>query len=247
MRVFLFQNLFVMVVIASTVAFSSGHEIKFPTPSALGSRANMDCVVASSLCGSDCDSTQNALSLALAENEVLKRQLEELKSVTHERPKSSTHEDLLKFTNTLRIMRANEARIIECLLHLSNLARLLSKHVSVSDGARIEKALREVDEVVGYKVIEESSISVKGKTSHVSVIGKITAVNLGLGCIVVNLGENSSLQLGAPLKVKRQGELIGQARVVEVRQKFSGAVVVTSVRDVFDFKTGDVVEVDSSF
>jgi hypothetical protein len=63
--------------------------------------------------------------------------------------------------------------------------------------------------------------------------------------VVANLGARQGVELGMPLRVLRQGKTIATLRVVDVRDKMSGAVIQELASDRTKIRVGDRLQVDA--
>ncbi len=60
-----------------------------------------------------------------------------------------------------------------------------------------------------------------------------------------NLGEKQGVKIGMPLRVMRGDKLIATLRVVDVREKISGAVIQEMSSDSAKIKVGDRLQADA--
>jgi hypothetical protein len=63
--------------------------------------------------------------------------------------------------------------------------------------------------------------------------------------VVANLGHRHGVKVGMPFQVIRDERIIGTVRVVDVREKISGAVIQDSASEKQQFKVGDRLRVDA--
>ena len=75
--------------------------------------------------------------------------------------------------------------------------------------------------------------------------GQVISVKEEWSLVVGNLGAQQGVKLGMPLRVVRAGETIATLRVVDVREKISGAVVQELNPEKMKIKVGDRLQVDA--
>ena len=75
--------------------------------------------------------------------------------------------------------------------------------------------------------------------------GKVISVKEEWSFVVGNLGAQQGVKLGMPLRVVRAGRTVATLRVVDVREKISGAVVQEMDSEKEKIKVGDRLQVDA--
>jgi hypothetical protein len=75
--------------------------------------------------------------------------------------------------------------------------------------------------------------------------GQVISIKEEWSLVVSNLGAQQGLKLGMPLRVVRAGKTIATLRVVDVREKISGAVVQELDSERVKIKVGDRLQVDA--
>ncbi len=75
--------------------------------------------------------------------------------------------------------------------------------------------------------------------------GRVISVKEEWSLVVGNLGAQQGVKLGMPLRVVRAGKTIATLRVVDVREKISGAVVQELDSERVSIKVGDRLQVDA--
>jgi len=63
--------------------------------------------------------------------------------------------------------------------------------------------------------------------------------------VVGDLGAKQGVKIGMPLRVVREGKTIATLRVIDVREKISGAVIQELVSEKVEIKVGDRLQVDA--
>ncbi len=74
---------------------------------------------------------------------------------------------------------------------------------------------------------------------------KVSAVKPELACVVINIGHEQGVRIGAPFQVCRKDKVIGTIRVVDVRQVFAGSVIQNLVSDKDPIQLGDTIQMDA--
>ncbi len=75
--------------------------------------------------------------------------------------------------------------------------------------------------------------------------GQVISVKEEWSLVVGNLGAKQGVKIGMPLRVVRAGKTIATLRVVDVREKISGAVVQELDSEKVKIKVGDRLQVDA--
>jgi hypothetical protein len=75
--------------------------------------------------------------------------------------------------------------------------------------------------------------------------GKVLSVKEEWSLVVGDLGARQGVKIGMPLRVVRSGKTIATLRVVDVREKISGAVIQELDSDKTKIKVGDRLQADA--
>jgi hypothetical protein len=75
--------------------------------------------------------------------------------------------------------------------------------------------------------------------------GKVLSVKEEWALVVGNLGTKLGVKIGMPLRVVRDGKTIATLRVVDTREKISGAVIQELASENAKIKVGDRLQVDA--
>ncbi len=75
--------------------------------------------------------------------------------------------------------------------------------------------------------------------------GKVLSVKEEWALVVSNLGARQGVKIGMPLRVVRDGKTIATLRVVDVREKISGAVIQELGSEKAKIKVGDRLQADA--
>jgi hypothetical protein len=66
-----------------------------------------------------------------------------------------------------------------------------------------------------------------------------------LSLLVANVGTANGVKVGMPFKILRDGQLIGNAKVIDVRERISGAVIQNLSSENTRVEKGDLLRVDA--
>jgi hypothetical protein len=137
--------------------------------------------------------------------------------------KSAYREQLLKLTETLlRFVKSTQNADPQARMEVEAQLRATSQLLAARDGAS-------PNEDAAPDLMNGQVISVKEEWS----------------LVVGNLGAKQGVKLGMPLRVVRAGKTIATLRVVDVREKISGAVVQELNSEKMKIKVGDRLQVDA--
>lgn len=75
--------------------------------------------------------------------------------------------------------------------------------------------------------------------------GQVISINEELALIVANLGSRHGVEIGMPFQVMRENQFLGTVRVVDVRERISGAVIQTLDTEEPGIRVGDRIRVDA--
>ena len=104
----------------------------------------------------------------------------------------------------------------------------------------VETELRKTNEVLG------APAAAKAESAEATLNdGMVVDVKEDLSLIVANIGQKQGVQIGMPFQVVRAGKLIGEVRVVDVRERLSGAVIQNLESEKTPIKSGDRLKVDA--
>jgi hypothetical protein len=74
---------------------------------------------------------------------------------------------------------------------------------------------------------------------------QVVDVKDNLSLVVANIGSKHGVKIGMPLRILREGEPVGSAKVIEVRERISGAVIQNLTRETLRVSKGDQLIVDT--
>lgn len=108
--------------------------------------------------------------------------------------------------------------------------------------ASLEMELRAADRLLGVGAADDLDAQTAGPTlTDASVV----EVKPEFALVVANIGRNAGVKVGMPFQVWRDSRRVGDVRVIDVRDRISGAVVQNLVSEEDSIKTGDRLRVDA--
>ena len=193
----------------------------------------------------------DSLVVSNAEAELFRRKYADLQlrmdalgveSVSKDRAK--LEQRLLKAVSDLQILQKEKIAYREQLLQLTEVVLRYVKTTPSGDAdARmdVEAQLRATNRLVDKKAVSQPDESDVPDLMN----GKVLSVKEEWSLVVGNLGAEQGVKIGMPLRVMRGGRNIATLRVVDVRDKISGAVVqeMDSAKD--RIRVGDRLQVDA--
>lgn len=189
----------------------------------------------------------DSLVVANAEAELFRRKYSELQtrmevlgieSVSKDRAK--LEQRLLKAVSDLQLTNKEKEAYREQLLKLSE---TMLTYVKTGEGgdaearAEVEAQLRATNQLLTPSPEEESAPDLMD--------GKVLSVKREWALVVGSFGTKQGLKTGMPLRVVRDGKTIARLRVVDVREKISGAVIQELASEKAEIKVGDRLQVDA--
>lgn len=194
---------------------------------------------------------RKALAAMSGETEVFRRQALELKKrfealgISGTGDSSMLEQRLLSAVNDLQQVEGKKKRLTEAMIRLSEAVLRFSKTASSSDAeARLllEAEVRNANDALGVG----SEKAVEGLPSASTLMdAAVISVKEELALIVVNLGRKQGIKIGMPFQVIRESQLVGIVRVVDVRERFSGAVIQRLNSENNRILVGDRLKVDT--
>lgn len=193
----------------------------------------------------------DSLVVSNAEAELFRRKYSDLQlrmdalgveSVSKDRAK--LEQRLLKAVSDLQILQKENDAYREQLLQLSEtVLRYVKTTQSPDANARmdLETQLRATNQLVARK-----SPGAPNDTEAPTLMdAKVISVKEEWSLVVGNIGAEQGVKIGMPLRVVRSGRNIATLRVVDVRDKISGAVVQELGSEKDRIKVGDRLQVDA--
>jgi len=185
-----------------------------------------------------------SLALANSELEVFRRIIgENSLSNADKFPANSLETKLLQSIRELRLVYSQNAKIKEQLVRLSEAISVLTQtSESINPQARlnVEQELRKTNNLVANYISPTSEIS-KSNLNE----AKVVDLNRSIGLLVANVGSADGVKVGMPFQILRNKELIGTAKIIDVRERISGAVIQNLISDNMQVEKGDILKVDA--
>ena len=193
----------------------------------------------------------DSLVVSNAEAELFRRKYSELQTrmdtlgveaVSKDRAK--LEQRLLKAVSDLQLMNREKEAYGEQLLKLSETMLRYAKTTQKADPqarAEVEAQLRATSQLLAKK----DQAAPNEETAPGLMDGKVLSVKEEWALVVGNLGARQGVKIGMPLRVVQGGKTIATLRVVDVREKISGAVIQELDSEKVKIKVGDRLQVDA--
>ncbi|MFZ9964471.1 MAG: hypothetical protein ACO3GO_04625 [Terrimicrobiaceae bacterium] len=189
------------------------------------------------------------IASANIEAEIFKRQLSEaqlrLEAIglsNMDNDPSRLEERLLQAIRELRVLKEKNQAAIDQLLKLSEAITILVKtsgQIKTEARVSVEAGLRETAQILGASnrtYVEEVDL----------VNARVVDTKEDLSLIVANVGSANGVKVGMPFQILRDGQLIGNAKVIDVRERISGAVIQNLSSENTRVEKGDTFKVDAT-
>jgi hypothetical protein len=161
-----------------------------------------------------------------------------IESVSKDRAK--LEQRLLKAVSDLQLTNKEKEAYREQLLKLSETMLHYVKTAQSGDAqarAEVEAQLRATNRMLAASPNDESAPDLMD--------GKVLSVKEEWALVVGNFGVKQGVKIGMPLRVVRDGKTVATLRVVDVREKISGAVIQELAAEKVEIKVGDRLQVDA--
>lgn len=165
-----------------------------------------------------------------------------VESVSKDRAK--LEQRLLKAVSDLQLMNREKEAYREQLLKLTETMLRYVKSTQSADPqarAEVEAQLRATNQLLAAK--DGGAPNEEGTLDLMD--GKVLSVKEEWALVVGNLGAQQGVKIGMPLRVVRAGKTVATLRVVDVREKISGAVIQELDSEKVKIKVGDRLQVDA--
>ena len=208
-------------------------------------------------------SLTNSLAVANSEAEVFRRESAELKLRMEalgvdglSGDKSKLEQRLLKAVRDLQLVQAEKDRLADELVGLSEAVLRFTKSATSADAdARLalEARMRGVAAALGVPSAgggnanggeSQRSGAVNSRPADLTN-GMVISIKEELSLVVCNIGSRQGAKVGMPFRVVRGDGVVGMVRVVDVREKISGAVIQSLDSEKNKIKVGDRLQVDA--
>lgn len=194
---------------------------------------------------------RQSLAATSAETEVFKRQSAELKLRMEALGldlaggnNAKLEQRLLAAVNDLRVITLERKNLSEALVRLSDSAAIYAKcAIGSPPDARLslESEIRNANKALGFGSDAVSAAPVRSTITDAMAI----SVKEDLSLVVINLGVKQGVRIGMPFRAMRGDKVIGSVQVVDVREKFAGAVIQHLSSEQNPIKVGDHLVVDA--
>jgi len=191
-------------------------------------------------------------SLAISNNEaeIFKRQAADLQLKLDaygltgiDKEPEKIEQRLLAAVRDLRLLKKQNEDAVSELVQLSEAIQILIKTTDgINPQARlaVETEIRKTKDILGGP-------RVTGSGSAEATMSEAMVIDLkdDLSLVVANIGAKQGVKVGMPFQVLRNGEKIGDVRVVDVRERICGAVIQNLKSEKQPVKSGDRLRVDA--
>ena len=193
-----------------------------------------------------------SLAVSNAEGEVFKREYSDLKlrmealglaSVGDN--KEALEQRLLKAVRDLALLRDEKDKLVERTMALCETVVLYIKAAPAPDPQirmDIEAQMRAANEAMDASAAKDAAAS--GAPAAELTNGQVISLKEEYSLIVANLGSRQGVKIGMPFQIVRGNHLIARARVVDVRERISGAVIEEYSSNTEKVKVGDGLRVE---
>jgi hypothetical protein len=190
------------------------------------------------------------IAAANMEAEIFKRQLAETQLRLEAIGLSNVDNDpsrlearLLQAIRELRVLKEQNQSASEQLVRLSEAITILVKSsAGLKPEARmdVEAELRKTAEILGT-----ASAATPGAIPSTLQDAIVVDFKEDLSLLVANVGSVHGVKVGMPFRILRDGQPIGNAKVIDVRERISGAVVQNLDPEDIRVEKGDTLQVDA--
>ena len=159
--------------------------------------------------------------------------------------KGALEQRLLQAVRDLALVRDEKDVLAERLVALSESTMLYLKTATGSDPKlrlEIEACLREANKAVDETAAKDAGPDAQAPADLSD--GRVLSFKEEYSLIVINLGSRAGVKIGTPFLVARDGRRIAKARVVDVRERYSGAIIEEYDSNTEKVKVGDQMHVD---
>lgn len=195
-------------------------------------------------------SLTESLALANSEAEVFKRQaadlslrLETLGIPGLDKNPSKIEQRLLAAVNDLRLQKEKNDAAVNQLVRLAEAIQVLIRSTEGIDPQirmTVETELRKTNEILGAASATQATAAEPTLTD-----GMVIDTKDDMSLVISNLGSRQGVRIGMPFQIWRGGKHIGTVRVIDVRERISGAIIQSLENEKETIKTGDRLRVDA--
>jgi len=194
-----------------------------------------------------------SLALANSESEIFKRETGDLKlrlealGLDAASPdKAALEQRLLKAVGDLKIVEDQKQKLSDQLIRINEaILRYVKSASSVDGDARmaLETEMRSSTGLLGIAGASGQPVPDTDPAGSLTD-ARVISVKDELALVVANLGRLQGAKIGMPFQVWHEGRKIGIVRIVDVREKISGAVI-QSLDPSEKVQVGDTLRVDA--
>jgi len=193
-------------------------------------------------------SLTESLALANGEAEIFKRQADDLQTKFDALAPGSgdggeIEERLLSTVNELTRQQNENSVLLERLLALTEGVQAFMKSAQGADPemrATLEKELR-----LANSMLTAGAGGDQPPSGATLTDASVVEVKPEFALVVANIGRDAGVKVGMPFQVWRDNRRVGDVRVIDVRERISGAVIQNLVSEEDSIKTGDRLRVDA--
>jgi hypothetical protein len=160
-----------------------------------------------------------------------------------EKDQSKLEQRLLSAVRDLRVLKKQNEDAVNQLIRLSEAIQVMGESAENVDPQvrnAVEAELRKTSEVLGAP----DAARAEGIEATLTD-GMVVDVQDKLSLVVGNIGSKQKVRIGMPFQVWRDNRIIGEVRVVDVRERFCGAIIQSLESENETVKTGDRLKVDA--
>ncbi len=191
-------------------------------------------------------------SLAISNNEAetFKRQCNELSLRIEalgiagvEKDQGKVEQRLLSAVRDLRLLKEQNETAVSQLVRLTESIQVLMKStegINPQLRMNVETELRKTNEILGAPTASRVD-AVEATLND----GMVVDIKADLALVVANIGDRHGVRIGMPFQVWRGNKRIGEVRVVDVRDRISGAIIQSLDSEKEPIQTGDRLKVDA--
>jgi hypothetical protein len=194
---------------------------------------------------------QKNLAVATGEAEILKRQLLEMRvrleafGLHGQSTEGGVEQRLLKAVSALRTAEQQKTALATAVIALSDSldqSKQLISEIDAETRKMFEAALQQGREALAA-VDSESNAAQVADAAPASTEGSVLAIKDELALVVTSLGREGGIKVGMPFRVMRDDKEIGSIRIVDVRDRISGAVVQELSAGAEKIRVGDKLKI----
>ncbi|MFT5406398.1 MAG: hypothetical protein ACI9DF_005259 [Verrucomicrobiales bacterium] len=150
-------------------------------------------------------------------------------------------ESLVKAASDLRLLQRDKERASQAFMSLLTAMKEFMK-VATSEDANarraVEKAGREGEEALGL-ILQDDQLEVKTLDE-----ARVITVNKEYNLVLVDAGQQQGLRVGTPISLHRKDRVVGTALIINVRDAFSGAILLELSDPNDQIMIGDGMKID---